>query len=286
MENYIDLRLGDAIEELKKIPDNSISLVLTDPPYMVARKRKFTRGKSKSVSLDFGEWDYFDSMEHYLKWCDLWIKECFRVLKEDGHLFVFQAKDTPLNPIIENNGFEVRNILVWAKSNPVPQFQKVSFLSAMEFGTWATKKGSKRKNQTFNFTLQKEMHNIQYDRLEEMSREELIETIHKIIDKNVIDDEKNEVFINEDGLQIYKSSVVMGKERTSHPTQKPLSLTKKLISIFTNEGDVILDCFCGSGTTPTAAKMMNRSAIGIEKSEEYHLIEKERIDKCEWGEAL
>lgn len=286
MENTIELKHGDVLDKLKEIPDNSVNLILTDPPYNIARKREFTRGKTKKVSLDFGEWDYFETQDAYLEWCDKWIKECYRVLKDDGHIFIFQPKDTPINPVLEQNDFEIRNILVWAKSNPVPQFQKISFLSAMEFGVWATKNGSKRKNQTFNFTLQKEMHNIQYDRLEELNKEELVEVIHKILDKNVLNEEKNEMFINEDGIQMYRSSIVMGKEKTCHPTQKPLSFTKKLILTYTNENDVVLDIFCGSGTTPVAAKMLNRSAIGIEKSPEYYQVEKDRIDNTQWGEGL
>lgn len=284
--NFIDLKNGDVLEEIKNIPSNSVDLILTDPPYNIARKREFKRGKTKKVSLDFGEWDYFDSWESYLDWCDLWLQECNRVLKKDGHLFIFQSKDTPLIPVIEKNNFEIRNIMVWAKSNPVPQFQKISFLSAMEFGVWATKKGSLRKNQTFNFTLQKEMHNIQYERLDELSREELVDVIKKVIDNNIINEDKNEMFIDENGIQIYRSSVVMGKEKTIHPTQKPLSFTKKLIATFTNENDVVLDLFCGSGTTAVAAKMLNRSAYGIEMNNEYYELEKKRVNDVDWGISL
>lgn len=282
------IQLGNSLEYLKNVPDNSVKLILTDPPYNIARKRKFTRGETKTVSLDFGEWDYFENNEEYLKWCDLWIKECYRILDKDGHIFIFQPKDTPIKTVLEENDFEIRNILVWGKKNPLPQFQKISFLSAMEFGVWATKNGSKRKDETFNFTLQKEMHNLQLDEqpLEELSKEELIDIIQRIVNVNLLDEEKNEVLISEYGIEFYRSPIVMGKEKTSHTTQKPLSFTRKLIEIFTNEGDVILDCFGGSGTTTVAAKTLNRSSISIEKEKPYFEIEKDRIQKVEWSEHV
>ena len=76
----------------------------------------------------------------------------------------------------------------------------------------------------------------------------------------------------------FTTSTVSGTERTPHPTQKSLELMRKLIRIHTNEDDVILDMFCGSGTTGVAALMENRKFIGIEISEEYFNITKNRID--------
>lgn len=282
---FSHLYLGDSLEILKSIPDNSVKLILTDPPYNIARKRTFTREGAKKVSLDFGEWDYLGSKEEYSKWCDLWIKECFRILDKDGHIFIFQPKDTPIKAILEDNDFEIRNIIVWAKKNPLPQFQKISFLSAMEFGVWATKNGSKRKDETFNFTIQKEMHNLQLEEqpLEDLSKDELINIIQKIINVNLLNEEKNEVILSEHGVEVYRSPIVMGKEKTKHTTQKPLSLTRKMISLLTNEGDLIIDCFGGSGTTAVSAKSLNRSCISIEKEEEYFDIEVDRIKKTNWN---
>lgn len=285
-ERFLQIWLGDSLEILKQIPDNRVKLILTDPPYNIARKRNFKRKGMKDVSLDFGEWDYLGNKEDYSKWCDLWIKECFRILDKDGHIFIFQPKDTPIKEILENNDFEIRNIIVWGKKNPLPQFQKISFLSAMEFGVWATKNGSKRRDETFNFTLQKEMHNLQLEEepLENLSKEELINIIQRIVNVNLLNEEKNEVIFSENGVEIYRSPIVMGKEKTKHTTQKPLSLTKKIISLFTNEGDLVVDCFGGSGTTCVSAKSLNRSCISIEKEKEYFDIEVDRIKKTEWQE--
>ena len=72
--------------------------------------------------------------------------------------------------------------------------------------------------------------------------------------------------------------VVGGKEKTTHPTQKPIALMEDLVRIHTNEGDIILDCFMGSGSTGVACKELNRNFIGIELDENYFNIARERIE--------
>jgi site-specific DNA-methyltransferase (adenine-specific) len=71
--------------------------------------------------------------------------------------------------------------------------------------------------------------------------------------------------------------VPWSKEKVDHSTQKPLFLMERIIKVFTNEEDLILDCYMGSGTTGVACKKLNRSFIGIEKEEKYFNIAKERI---------
>ena len=81
---------------------------------------------------------------------------------------------------------------------------------------------------------------------------------------------------------IFKYPICSGKERTEHPTQKPVSLMRDLLDIHTNEGDTVLDAFMGSGSTGIACKNLNRNFIGIELDENYFNIAKERIEnyKC------
>ena len=77
---------------------------------------------------------------------------------------------------------------------------------------------------------------------------------------------------------MYQYPIVSGKERTKHPTQKSLELMKEIIKVHTNENDIILDPFMGSGTTGIASVELNRRFIGIEKETEYFNIAKERFD--------
>lgn len=78
---------------------------------------------------------------------------------------------------------------------------------------------------------------------------------------------------------LYNGPICMGKERTKHPTQKPLFLIEELVRKHSNENDVILDCFMGSGTTGVAAAKLNRKFIGVEKEKEFFEISEKRISQ-------
>lgn len=76
----------------------------------------------------------------------------------------------------------------------------------------------------------------------------------------------------------FVSGLVSGKEKTKHPTQKPISLMEHLVKIHTNKNDLVLDCFMGSGSTAVACKHLDRNFIGIEKDEKYFKIAEDRIN--------
>ena len=78
---------------------------------------------------------------------------------------------------------------------------------------------------------------------------------------------------------VYHYPICSGKERTKHPTQKPLKLVRDLVLKHTNENDIVLDTFMGSGTTGVACEMLGREFIGIEKDENYFNIAKKRIEE-------
>ena len=77
---------------------------------------------------------------------------------------------------------------------------------------------------------------------------------------------------------IYETPICSGRERTEHPTQKPLALISQLIEKHSNKGDIVLDPFMGSGTIGVACKNLDRNFIGIEKDENYFNIAKQRIE--------
>ena len=232
MENKIIQ--GDCIAELKKLPDNSVDLVLTDPPYNIS-KLNDNRDRSKlnspihrrsnPIVMDFGEWDNMERKE-FLEFTKEWLKECCRVLKDGGTLISFFNKEdiSYLGWTTKEFGLRTRVIFTWAKTNPVPSFRKVNYLSATEF----IHIGSKgEKSWTFNFKLQKEMKNY---------------------------------------MEIPNSSAW---KETKHPTEKPVKLIKYLLEIHSNKGDIVLDCFAGSGTTGIACLELDRKFILIEKEKEY-----------------
>jgi len=236
---------GDCIEEMKKMPENSVDAIVTDPPFNISQdKKELSRktmnspmfAKRTSIRLDFGDWDK-KGEEDFKLFTESWFKECARVLKKKGWFFCFFSKERvgyftdPIDGLFIKNGFKTRTIIPWHKTNPVPSFKKVNFLSSCEFCVV----GSKEESRLPNFLMQKEMHNF-------------FETPNK-----------------------------SSYGKTKHPTEKPEKLISWIIKIGSNEGDIVLDPFLGSGTTAIACLNLNRKFIGIEKEDEYIKIANARI---------
>lgn len=243
-DDFIDkIICGDCLELMKYLPDNSVDLVILDPPYKISiegnkiiRTYKHYNWKRRSdIGFDFGKWDRnWKDDEEFFAWVELWFKECARVMKDGAWIYIFFDKqktgifDLYLAPKYE---IKARTIYVWVKSNPVPSFRKVNWNSGTEH-IWV---GSKGDSKLKNFLYQKYMSNY-------------------MITPNA---------------SAYKE--------TGHPTEKPLKLIKHLIEVNSNEGDTVLDCFMGSGTLPVACVELNRHFIGMEISPEYCKIAEQRL---------
>lgn len=237
---------GDCREVLAEMPDNCIDLVLTDPPWDVSQSitihrsmnpEKHGKYTGKNISLDFGEWDHFESEAHYLKFTAEWMEQAIRVAKEAGHLVVFfdQDKVTDLIKIAKPLGCSRRQHLYWLKSNPVPGARKVNFMSAVEHAVWFTKEP--RKGATFNWQLGQQ--------------------------SNVV------------------KAPIVHHTRRIHSTQKPIAVLSTWIRYLSNEGDLILDPFSGSGATIVTALRLSRRAIGVEQDEGYAVAARKWvIDDC------
>ena len=158
---------GDCLELIKKIPEKSIDLIIADPPYNIS-KLNDNRDRSKlnspimrrkkALNYDFGRWDNMDR-KIFLWFTAYWLEICCGTLKEGGTIISFFNKEDISFLGWEAKKFDIRTrtIISWHKTNPVPSFRKVNYLSACEF-IWIGSKG--KKSWTFNFGLQKEMHNF------------------------------------------------------------------------------------------------------------------------------
>jgi len=222
----ITLMNGDCLQLLKQIPNGSVDLILTDPPYNIARINNFTSMGRQGI--DFGEWD---------KDADItsWLYEIPRILNKDGSVIIFNDWKNLGNiaRICESLGLVVKDMLRWVKTNPMPRNRDRRYITDYECAIWLTNKNAK-----WIFNRQADA----YQRPE------------------------------------FTCSVVSGKEKTIHTTQKPIALMCDLLEIHSNPGQLVLDCFMGSGTTGVACKQLNRNFIGIEKDIDYFELAKKRIE--------
>ena len=215
----------DCLKYLKKIKDNSVDLVLTDPPYDISKDTGFKNVKNGvkrfAVSMDFGEWD------HEVVDLEKTIGEFYRVLKKGGTAIIWYDlwKITDIQKMMIGVGFKQLRVIEWIKDNPVPLNSGVNYLTnAREIAVLGIKE-SKPK-------------------------------FHSQYDKGIYN------------YPIYHSS-----DRI-HPTQKPIELMEILIEKHSDEGDIVLDTFMGSGTTAIAAIHTKRKYLGCE-------LDKDMFEKME-----
>lgn len=132
------LYLGDSFEVMKKIKEEGVQVdaIITDPPYNISRDNNFTTmGRS---GIDFGEWDKnFDLVG--------WIKFCEPLLKKGGNIVIFNdwKNMSYIVEELEKNGFEIKDLIRWEKTNPMPRNRDRRFITDYEFAVWAVKKGGK-----------------------------------------------------------------------------------------------------------------------------------------------
>ena len=229
----IDLRQGDCLELLKDIPDKSIDMILTDPPYEFRKGDNggggmlATRKYDKQIISKLGSKNKLDcgiSLE--------FLQETKRLFKK-GYNAIYFCNQHQLKMYIEFadiNKYRY-NILVWHKTNPTPLCNN-KYLDDIEF------------------------------QIQIKSKEYKIGGNYKT---------KSKVFTS----SINKKD----KEKYNHPTIKPIELIEKFLINHSNENDVVLDLFMGSGSTGVACKHLNRNFIGIELDKHYFEIAKKRIDE-------
>jgi DNA modification methylase len=230
---------GDCVALLKQIPDNSVDLIFADPPYNLQLNGELTRPNQTKVDAVNDEWDKFASMEIYDTFTNDWLRECRRVLKSTGSIWVIGTYHNifRVGASLQDLGFWMLNDVVWIKTNPMPNFKGTRFNNAHETMLWATK--SEKSKYTFHYHSMKTMN---------------------------------------DDLQMRSDwfiPICQGEERLkvngqkAHSTQKPEELLYRVILSTSNVGDVVLDPFSGSGTTAAVAKKLGRNFIAFEREPFY-----------------
>ena len=231
---------GDCIEVLKTFKSNSIDLIFADPPYFLSNGGKSIHS-GKVVSVNKGDWDDKSKYDNHLTFTKEWLQQSFRVLKNGGSIWISGTVHNifDVKNYLDEIGFKIINIVVWHKSDPPPLIYKNKFKFSYELIIWAKKDGK---------------HTFNYDDMFSVDGEEM-----------------------QDVWTI--TAVGMSEKKFGyHPTQKPEALLQRIIKACSNDGDIVLDPFSGSGTTCYVAKRLNRKYIGIEKDKEFFNISKRRID--------
>jgi site-specific DNA-methyltransferase (adenine-specific)/modification methylase len=247
---------GDCIKILnEKIDEKSVELIFADPPYNLSGNNLKWKGNKTGGDwyMVNEEWDKMTTLE-YSQFTDNWVTGCHRVLKDNGSIYVSCTYHNiaEIMTALKRLGFKINNIIVWQKTNAMPNMTKRVFTHSTEFVVWAVK----GKNWIFNY-------------------EEL----------KIINPEKQKDGSLKQMRDVWPLPLVQGKERLKgkdgralHPTQKPEEILKRIITASSNKGDTVLDPFLGSGTTAFIAKKLERNWIGIEKIKRYVDIATRRIE--------
>ena len=266
--------LGDCLVRLKEINEESVDLIYLDPPFFTQKTLKQkTRDNEKEYSFD----DKWENIDEYRLYIQERLVECKRVLKKTGSIFLHCDKlashhlRLALDDVFGVDNFQSEIIWTYkrwsnSKKGLLNNHQNIYFYSKTEHFKFNT-----------IYTDYSETTNID-NNLQDRVRNKYGKTEYK---KN----ENGEVVLGKPKKGVPMSNVwdipylnPSAAERVGYPTQKPISLLERIIDIVTDEGDVVLDPFMGSGTTLVAAKLKNRQYIGIDKSVDAIDLAKKRLE--------
>jgi len=233
--------LGDCIEIMERLPDKSIDLIFADPPFNIG------------IKYDV----YNDNMpyEEYYNWSERWIKESYRILKSNGSIYIAIGDEfaAEINIILKKTGFYFRNWIIWYYT----------------FGQNQKKKFNRAHTHILYFTKDRE-------RFKFNDTDTRIPSARQIIYKD-----KRANPLGKIPDDVWQFSRVCGtfKERLGkHPCQMPESLLERIIRVSSNEFDIVLDPFGGTGTTAAVAKKLKRHFITMEISKEYYNLILKRLE--------
>lgn len=239
--------LGDALEVLQQIPNESVDLIFVDPPYNI--------GKNFA-----GRKDKWKTDQDYLDWCYQWIDLCISKVKPNGSLYLMTSTQfMPYFDLYVRNKVTILSRIVWSYDSSGVQ-AKNYFGSMYEPILYCVKD---KNDYTFNS--------------DDILVEAKTGSKRKLIDyrKNPPQPYKTEKVPG--NVWDFARVRYRMEEYENHPTQKPIALLERIIKASSNPGDVVLDPFSGTFTTCFVAQQLNRHFIGIEIQEEYFKIGLRRL---------
>lgn len=236
----------DALAGLARIPDGSVDLILTDPPY--------------NLGKDYGNASDQQSVADYLRWTEQWIDAALPKLKANGSLYIFLTwRYSPEIFVMLKQRMAMMNEIIWDRRVPSMGGSVRSFSSVHDtIGFFV-----KRKDYYFDLDAVR----IAYDAATKKARSRSIFIGAKWL----------EVGYNPKDLWSVSRLHKEHPERADHPTQKPLEIIERMVKASCPPGGVVLDLFMGSGTTALAAKRCGRDFVGFELNPDYCAIIEQRL---------
>lgn len=247
---------GDCIEGMRGLEEGAFNLIVADPPY--------------NLNKNFGAWKETERKGEWREWTREWLEEAKRVLSEEGNIFVYGIHHHMcwVQCMMLEMGLTYRRQIIWHYENGFAGYGKRSLNATYEPLLWFS------KSDRYIYTPIREPYKSQ-ERLK-----------HKIIKNGKVWQP------NPDGRMvgdIWSFPTLAGRrfqdEKVDHPTQKPLSISRRLVKHFSNPDDTVLVPFVGSGSECVAAVMEGRGYLGFELNPDYVEIARDRISAAQEAAA-
>ncbi len=263
---------GDCKTELQKIEQNSLDLIYLDPPFFTQKTQSLKNKENKEYSFE----DTWNSILEYKNYIQERLEECRKVLKNTGSIFLHCDRSAShylriaLDEVFGAENFQSEIIWSYKRWSNA----KKGLLNAHQVIFFYSKTADFKFNSVYtDYSPTTNLDQIFQKRV----RNENGKTVYKICEngKAELMEEKKGVPLSDVWEIPYLNP--KAKERVGYPTQKPILLLERIIELVTDEGDRVLDPFCGSGTTLVAAQILKRNFMGIDQSKDAIELAKQRL---------
>ena len=259
----------DCIVGMQEMDENSVDLIIADPPYNLSKSKKLSYNTEDRLSGMGGNWIITDErwddmpLSDYMSFTEKWLSEAKRILKPTGSMWIFGTYHNIgiVNILCQKFEIEIINEVVWFKRNAFPNLSGRCLTASHETILWCHSGGSRHRKYFFDYEYSKSG-DFSYDGLKAEGKQ--MRTVW-----DIPNNKKSE-------------ELQYGK----HPTQKPLRVLDRMIRLSSRENDIVFTPFAGAGSECVAAKMAGRRYLGFELEEDYCRIAEKRLSHVQEDKIL